>query len=113
MSGDRNDDSTRGQTPFERYVMHVVQAISIAAILGVIALLWDMRQVMSDQERELAVANAQLVQVNERIEDFRAFMADRYTASQADRDLTPIRRELSDHEARIRALEADGRRPPR
>ena len=108
MSNERHDVS-RGQTAFERYVMHVVQAISIAAILGLAGILWDMRNVMADQSTAQAVTNAQLLQMNERITDFRTFVSGFYTEAQAQRDIQPMRDDIADHEDRIRALEAASR----
>lgn len=88
-----------GSTPVDRWVQRLIHGISLAAILAGGSLLWDMKT------SNLIIQN-DLRAMTERLDDFKLFMGDRYTSSDARRDLTILEKELKDHEDRIRKLEA-------
>jgi hypothetical protein len=100
------NSSPRGSTQIERWVQHVLQALTVASIIGGFVLLSDLRT-------SNAVIVERLDQQGKRLDDFKAFMSDRYTGADAARDIQPILSELSDHEDRIRRLEARSDRTAR
>ena len=88
----------RGSTRVERWFQHVVQALTVMAIAGGTYSISEMR-------RESAVITEKLANVERRFDELRDSVKDRYTATDAKRDIQPIRDKLLDHEARLRALE--------
>lgn len=89
----------RGSTPTERWIQHFIQGISLAAVIGGGALLWDLKT-------SNAIIQTELKNMSQRMEDFKLFMSDRYTSTDAEREHLIIERELQDHESRIRKLES-------
>ena len=94
----------RGSTPMERWFDHIVRAITVAAIIGGTAMLLDMRGTQQ-------IILERIGNNTERISDLRGLAADRYTNTDALRDLSSIREELRDHETRLRALERPTQAP--
>jgi hypothetical protein len=92
------ESTQRGQLPIERFLLHVVQAITVAGIIGGYVVLSDLRT-------STAVLQTQIISLSQRVDDFRAMASDRYTSTEAERDRKPMLEVLSDHETRIRALE--------
>lgn len=92
------NNEVRGQGPLERGFLHVMQGITLIAFAAAGGMLIN----LSGDLREVRV---ELRQLNERIVDFRRLAEDRYTTTQAIRDLGAIDKILEDHEERIRALE--------
>jgi Tfp pilus assembly protein PilN len=83
----------------ERILLHVVQAITVVGIVGGYVSL-------SELKTSNAVLQTQVESLTERMDDLRSFAGDKYTARQAARDIAPLLEKVSDHEARIRKLEA-------
>lgn len=77
------------------------------ALVGA-AIIWGASSITALSE-QAAAQNQQILYLTEMVSDLRAELrarsADRYTASDAIRDLAPIRRDLADHEERLRVLE--------
>ena len=88
----------RGQTGFERSLQHVLQALTVAAIVGGAVLLSEVRT-------STAIIETKVIEVERQIIKIEVLTADRYTATQAARDAIVIRRNMDDHEKRIRTLE--------
>lgn len=88
----------RGSTPLERVVQHVIQALCVAAILGGFYILSELRS-------SNAVIRTELQTLKQQLADIKVASADRYTASQAQSDLSYLRERLQDHEDRVRSLE--------
>ena len=82
----------------ERIVLHAVQAITVAGIIGGYVSI-------SDLKTSNAVLRVELQGLSARLEDFRSLASDRYTSTQAQRDIKPLIERVADHEARIRTLE--------
>ncbi len=90
----------RGQTPFERVTMHVVQGLTVAGIVGGY-------MAFSNLQASTAVMQTKIEHLTVRIDDFRQLADDRYTSTQATRDIKPIIDRLVDHESRLRVLEKE------
>jgi hypothetical protein len=88
----------RGQSPVERILLHIVQVITVTGIIGGYAAITGLKT-------DTAVLGTQLDALTDRLDDFRALSGDRYTATQAIRDIKPLVDRVSDHEARLRQLE--------
>jgi TolA-binding protein len=88
----------RGSSQVERWFDHVVRGLTVIAIVAGFTAVTGMRT-------QLAVMSTQMQSMNERINDMRANSSDRYTASEARRELTPIIDRIADHEGRLRVLE--------
>lgn len=82
----------------ERMLLHVVQAITIAGIVGGYVAVGDLKT-------QTAVLQSKVEAMSIRLQDFRGAADDRYTGSQARRDMAPLLEKLSDHEERIRDIE--------
>ena len=92
------EDESRGQSSVERILLHVVQAVTVAGIIGGYV-------AMSDLKTSTAVLQSELRSLSERLDDFRALSGDRYTATQAARDIKPLFERIADFEIRLRNLE--------
>lgn len=93
-------EKTRGQTPVERWAQHVVQAVTVAAIIGGGMMLSELKTavaVMAQRQESMSV----------RFADFKIIMDDRYTGQQAAVAHSRIEDQLSDHEARLRVIEKE------
>lgn len=88
----------RGQTGLERVVLHVVQALTVAGIVGGYVSLTSL-------QTSFAVIENKMENLSIRLDDFKDLTSDRYTISQAEHDLRPILEKISDHEKRLRSLE--------
>jgi hypothetical protein len=91
-------EKPRGQTPLERILLHIVQGVTVIGIVGGYVS-------MSDLKTSNAVLQIELRALTDRLDDFRDLSGDRYTLTQAQRDIKPIMDAMSDHEARLRQLE--------
>lgn len=94
-------DGQRGSTQVERWIDHIVRAVTVVAIIGGFNMFSSMRT-------DLAVFATELRAVSARLDDMRDAAQDRYTGSDARRDITPLLDRLNDHEGRLRALERGG-----
>ena len=90
----------RGSSPIERYAQHVVQAITVAAILWFAVSINKLS--ISD-----SITQVKLDTLQARISDFRNQAQDRYTRTQAMDDIQRVAVRLSDFEQRIRKLESE------
>lgn len=99
-NGDDNEEhpKVRGSSPIERAVQHVIQVISVAAILGGFYVLQELRT-------SNAVIQVELQSVKSRLDDLKPLVTGNYTDAEAQRDQTIFERALEDHEDRIRTLE--------
>ena len=88
----------RGSSPIERYAQHVVQAITVAAILWFAISINKLS--ISD-----SITQVKLDTLQARISDFGDRTQDRYTRTDAMDDLQRVTLRLSDFEQRIRKLE--------
>lgn len=95
MSG----SSERGSTPFERYVQHAVQVVTVSSVIGGTVAFFDLRT-------QNAVLEQRLISIEDRIDEIKQGAGDRYTGTEARRDFVRIETLLNDHEKRIRALES-------
>ena len=99
---DTSQPDVRRSRTFER-----IDAL-LWALVGA-AIIWGASSITSLSEKA-AAQSQQLLYLAETITELRAELraltADRYTASDSARDLAPLRRELADHETRLRALES-------
>lgn len=91
-------EEKRGQSTIERVFLHVIQAVTVTGILGGYVALTQLKT-------SNAVLQTQMENLTTRIDDFKTLSADRYTASQAIKDLAPLIETNRDHESRIRHLE--------
>jgi len=89
----------RGSTPIERWAQHVVQAITVAAVVwfGV---------TLSSLKTSDAITQVKLDTLQQRIGDFSAQTSDTYTRTSAMADLKRVAERLADFEQRIRKLES-------
>ena len=104
MAGNPEMSGERGQTGFERSLQHVLQAVTVAAIIGGAVLLSEVRT-------STAVIEQKVIEVKDQISKIESITADRYTATQAREAAIIINRNMNDHENRIRKLEG-GRLSP-
>lgn len=102
---DGHEETPRGQTALERIVLHAVQAVTVAGIIGGYLAVSDLRT-------SNAVLQVEVKGLSDRLEDFRDLVDDRYTARQAQRDFKPLIERVADHEARLRTIEKGTRRNP-
>lgn len=102
-------ENKRGQTTMERIFLHIIQAVTVTGIIGVGIGLTQLKVSNAVMQSELHTSNKnvqfQLKNLTDRINEFKQISADRYTASQAIKDLAPIMERARDHEERIRGLE--------
>ena len=89
----------RGSLPIERWAQHVVQAITVAAILWFAVSINQLS--ISD-----SITQVKLDTLQARLSDFGDMMQDRYTRTDAITDLQRVTLRLSDFEQRIRKLES-------
>ncbi|MEH6524399.1 hypothetical protein [Sulfitobacter sp.] len=82
----------------ERILLHIVQGVTVVGIVGGYVS-------MAELKTSNAVLQIELRALTDRLDDFRALSGDRYTSTQAQRDIKPIIDRMSDHEARLRQLE--------
>jgi hypothetical protein len=99
------DDAPRGSTRIERYAQHIVQAVTVAAIIGGAVAVVGMRE-------DIAVMKNTMAIMKEQVSDLKAATADRYTATEARRERQPLIDAIADHEARIRLIERTTRMIP-
>ena len=99
---ENDQDRKQGQTALERIVLHVVQAVTVAGIIGGY-------MAVSELKTSNAVLRVELQGLSARLEDFRSLVDDRYTSSQAQRDIKPLIERVADHEARLRTIEGGAR----
>ena len=104
VDGNPEMSGERGQTGFERSLQHVLQAVTVAAIIGGAVLLSEVRT-------STAVIEQKVIEVKDQISKIESITADRYTATQAREAAIVINRNMMDHENRIRKLEG-GRLQP-
>lgn len=82
----------------ERTVVHIVRTTTVAGIIGGYVAL-------SDLKTSNAVLESQINALTVRIDDLKSLTSDRYTGSQALRDLQPVQERILDHEKRLRLIE--------
>lgn len=87
-------------TSVERWAQHVIQAITVAAVIWFGVTLTQLKT--SD-----AITQVKLDTLQARIGDFQNRTADRYTKTDATRDLKRVVERLADFEQRIRKLESN------
>ena len=93
-----NAQEHRGSSPAERWFDHVVRALTVAAIISSAVWLTDMRSQIVGIQKDLGYLTQQ-------IGELKGLTDDRYTGTQARRDLQRVIDALGDHETRLRALE--------
>jgi hypothetical protein len=90
----------------ERHLQTLLLSIATAAVISLVAFVWNAQGVMSRFDERFNTMAADL----SRLSDAMEAQANRSeTKADHDRDMGPIREDLVDHEARLRDLE-DGRR---
>lgn len=99
------EEPHRGSSRIERVVQHIVQALTVIAIAGGFSGYFALLKTMSDVQKDAAVMLEKIVNLETRMNEFRDAARDRYTATEAARDLANIRNILQDHENRIRKIE--------
>ena len=99
------ESSTRGSTPVERWIQHVLQGLTVLVIGAAAAMMFN-----------LAVTNegvqARMDDLIRRLDRVELVIGEVYSDDDASRDLGMIRSQIADHEARLRALEGRPGRPP-
>lgn len=95
----------RGSSYLERIIQHVVQALVVLAIGGVVVALDNSKTARADLQTTLAVTNSQLEQLQGHLAAFQTIINDHYTKRDADRDLGILHGSITDHEKRLRFLE--------
>lgn len=94
-------EGERGSTKLERSFATVVQVITVTAIIGGTALMFEMKTTV-------AVILERVSNMQVRLDDFRSFSVDRYTATEAEKEISPIVTRQKDFEERLRKLERNG-----
>ena len=95
---ERRETRQEARLSFERWIGHIVQAITVAAPLTGTNLLWGL-------SLQQSVTAERLETLERRLTDIQAATADRFTRTDAAREFTRLERLIADHEDRIRALE--------
>lgn len=93
-----SEDSARQTTPWERHIQSILTAI-------VIGLLGWLGFSVTETNQSIAGIQQQLTDFNRRLERTELSVVDRYTASQADRDLLRIEASIERNSLRIRDME--------
>ncbi|MCB1454034.1 MAG: hypothetical protein KDJ43_10335 [Rhizobiaceae bacterium] len=88
----------RGSSTAERWFDHAVRVMTVAAILSGATWLLDMRT-------SVAVIHSEIGQLRNQLGKLEGLSSDRYTGTEARRDLARVQDMISDHEARLRSLE--------
>ena len=88
----------RGSSQIERYAQHIVQAVTVAAII------FGAKSLTELQTAD-AITQVKLDTLQARINDFSARTQDRYTGAQALKDRAEVDETLRDFETRLRVVE--------
>lgn len=95
---DNTHDDHRGSTRGERMYDHITRAVTVAALL------W-MGSASLNTQKHVAVIQTEIKGIYKLIGSFDTLSSDRYTGSDARRELAPLVTKLEDHEQRLRRLE--------
>jgi hypothetical protein len=95
----------RGQSTLERWVQHIMQALTIAAILGGYQYAIDLQLSLFEMKTSMAVQKAEMISVREKLIDIKVLGVAAYSNAEARAAHQSMYDIFADHENRIRLLE--------
>lgn len=93
-----SDTPVPGAGIADRTLGYIVKTVTVTGIIGGYVAL-------SDLKASNAALEAEIRALTVRIDDLKSLTSDRYTGSQALRDLQPLQERIVDHEKRLRLIE--------
>ena len=93
------DTDNRGSTPIERRIGLAIQSLILAVVCGMVSIVWF-------ASIDVEVFKETITNMKEGISDIKQAAQDRYTGTEARRNLGRIERYVNDHETSLRKLEA-------